>query len=74
MISTQLVALLPPSATELPISHVTQIAALFSLGLVYQGTGHRHMAGKGGLIKKPSGTIRKIRCLRRRSIQQYCTV
>jgi anaphase-promoting complex subunit 1 len=36
-ISTQLVALLPSSATELPISHSTQIAGLVSLGLLYQG-------------------------------------
>ncbi len=64
-ISTQLSALLPPSATELPISQTTQvlkkclfknycfgnsivsliqIAALTSLGLLYLGTGHRHMA------------------------------
>eukprot|EP00094_Tigriopus_californicus_P004479 TCALIF_04317-PA protein Name:"Similar to Anapc1 Anaphase-promoting complex subunit 1 (Mus musculus)" AED:0.04 eAED:0.05 QI:0/0.77/0.5/0.9/0.66/0.7/10/0/1830 len=43
-ISTQLTALLPPSATELPLSHATQIAALLSLGLVYMGTGHRYIA------------------------------
>lgn len=42
-VATQLVALLPPSATELPLSQVTQIAALVSLGLLYEGTGHRHM-------------------------------
>ena len=43
-VSTQLAALLPSSATELPISHTTQIAGLVALGLLYQGTGHRHMA------------------------------
>lgn len=42
-VATQLVALLPPSGTELPVSQVTQIAALISLGLLYEGTGHRHM-------------------------------
>ena len=43
-ISTQLEALLPPTATELPLSHTTQVAGLAGLGLLYQGTGHRHMA------------------------------
>jgi len=42
-IATQLVALLPPSATELPLSQATQTAALICVGLLYQGTGHRHM-------------------------------
>ena len=36
-VSTQLAALLPSSATELPISHTTQIAGLVALGLLYQG-------------------------------------
>ena len=43
-ISTQLEALLPSTATELPLSHTTQVAGLIGLGLLYQGTGHRHMA------------------------------
>lgn len=43
-ISTQLEALLPATATELPLSHTTQVAGLTGLGLLYQGTGHRHMA------------------------------
>merc|ERR1719242_876220 len=43
-ISTQLEALLPPTATDLPLSHTTQVAGLVGLGLLYQGTGHRHMA------------------------------
>ena len=69
-ISTQLEALLPPTATDLPLSHTTQVAGLLiiclfshwkkniyiyikcyknflglvGLGLLYQGTGHRHMA------------------------------
>ena len=43
-VSTQLEALLPPTATDLPLSHTTQVAGLVGLGLLYQGTGHRHMA------------------------------
>ncbi|XP_040574760.1 LOW QUALITY PROTEIN: anaphase-promoting complex subunit 1 [Lepeophtheirus salmonis] len=43
-VSTQLEALLPATATELPISHATQVAGLVGLGLLYQGTGHHHMA------------------------------
>jgi anaphase-promoting complex subunit 1 len=42
-LATQLEALLPPSATELPLSPNTQVAALAGLGLVYANTGHRHM-------------------------------
>ena len=38
-ISTQLEALLPPTATELPLSHTTQVAGLVGLGLLYQSTG-----------------------------------
>ena len=42
-LSTQLEALLPPTATELPLSHNTQVAALMGVGLLYSGTGHRRM-------------------------------
>jgi anaphase-promoting complex subunit 1 len=42
-LSTQLEALLPPTATELPLSHNTQVAALMGLGLLYADTGHRRM-------------------------------
>jgi len=42
-LSTQLEALLPPSATELPLTHNTQVAALMGVGLLYANTGHRHM-------------------------------
>eukprot|EP00092_Neocalanus_flemingeri_P027542 GFUD01029881.1.p1 GENE.GFUD01029881.1~~GFUD01029881.1.p1 ORF type:complete len:1834 (+),score=561.65 GFUD01029881.1:757-5502(+) len=42
-LATQLEALLPPTATELPLSHNTQVAALMGLGLLYSDTGHRRM-------------------------------
>ena len=42
-LATQLEALLPPTATELPLSHNTQVAALMGVGLLYSGTGHRRM-------------------------------
>jgi len=42
-LATQLEALLPPTATELPLSHNTQVAALMGVGLLYANTGHRHM-------------------------------
>lgn len=37
-------ALLPPTSTELDIPHNVQVAALLGVGLVYQGTAHRHIA------------------------------
>ena len=43
-IATQVEALLPSTATELPLSNTTQVAGLAGLGLLYQGTGHRQMA------------------------------
>ena len=42
-LATQLEALLPPTATELPLSHNTQVASLMGVGLLYSGTGHRRM-------------------------------
>jgi len=42
-LATQLEALLPPTATELPLSHNTQVAALMGVGLLYSDTGHRRM-------------------------------
>ena len=42
-LATQLEALLPHTATELPLSHNTQVAALMGVGLLYSGTGHRRM-------------------------------
>ena len=43
-IATQVEALLPSTATELPLSNTTQVAGLAGLGLLYQGTGHRQMS------------------------------
>ncbi|XP_034407430.1 anaphase-promoting complex subunit 1 isoform X2 [Cyclopterus lumpus] len=37
-------ALLPPTSTELDVPHNIQVAAVIGIGLVYQGTGHRHNA------------------------------
>ena len=42
-LATQLEALLLSTATELPLSHNTQVAALMGVGLLYANTGHRHM-------------------------------
>ena len=36
--------LLPPTSMELNISHNTRVAAVMGIGLLYQGTGHMHMA------------------------------
>ena len=37
-------ALLPPTSTELDVPHNVQVAAVVGIGLVYQGTAHRHTA------------------------------
>ncbi|GAB1607743.1 anaphase-promoting complex subunit 1-like [Argonauta hians] len=44
VLSIHVPALLPPTSTELNISHNTQVAAVLGVGLVYQGTSHRHIA------------------------------
>ena len=44
LLSIHVGALLPPTSTELDISHNVQVAAVLGVGLVYQGTAHRHMA------------------------------
>ncbi|XP_035687108.1 anaphase-promoting complex subunit 1-like isoform X1 [Branchiostoma floridae] len=44
MLSIHVPALLIPTTTELDIAHNVQVAAVMGVGLVYQGTGHRHMA------------------------------
>ncbi|GAB6031587.1 Anaphase-promoting complex subunit 1 [Chamberlinius hualienensis] len=44
LLSIHIEALLPPSSTELDIPHIVQVAAVMGIGLVYQGTAHRHMA------------------------------
>ncbi|KAM8852237.1 anaphase-promoting complex subunit 1 isoform 1-T1 [Synchiropus picturatus] len=44
LLSIHIPALLPPTSTELDVPHNVQIAAVMGIGLVYQGTGHRHNA------------------------------
>lgn len=44
LLSIHIEALLPPTSTELDIPHVVQVASILGIGLVYQGTAHRHMA------------------------------
>lgn len=43
-LSVHVSALLPPTSIELNIAHNTRVAALLGVGLLYQGTGHLHMA------------------------------
>ncbi|XP_028982960.1 anaphase-promoting complex subunit 1 isoform X2 [Betta splendens] len=42
LLSIHIPALLPPTSTELDVPHNVQVAAVIGIGLVYQGTGHRH--------------------------------
>ncbi|XP_041352756.1 anaphase-promoting complex subunit 1-like [Gigantopelta aegis] len=44
VLSIHVLALLPPTSTELNIHHNVQAAAILGVGLVYYGTGHLHMA------------------------------
>lgn len=44
VLSIHLPALLPPTSTELDLSHNIQVVAIFGTGLVYQGSAHRHIA------------------------------
>ena len=44
MLSIHVSALLPPTSTELDVPHSVQVAAVLGIGLVYQGTAHRHIA------------------------------
>lgn len=43
MLSIHIEALLPPTSMELDIPQNLQVAALLGIGLVYQGSAHRHM-------------------------------
>jgi len=43
-LSIHLPAMLPPTSTELNVSHNVQVAAILGVGLLFQGTGHRHTA------------------------------
>nr|XP_061821876.1 anaphase-promoting complex subunit 1 [Nerophis lumbriciformis] len=44
LLSIHIPALLPPTSTELDVPHNIQVASVIGIGLVYQGTGHRHIA------------------------------
>ncbi|XP_030051793.1 anaphase-promoting complex subunit 1 [Microcaecilia unicolor] len=44
LLSIHIPALLPPTSTELDVPHNVQVAAVVGVGLVYQGTAHRHIA------------------------------
>lgn len=43
MLSIHIEALLPPTSMELDIPQNIQVAALLGVGLVYQGSAHRHI-------------------------------
>lgn len=42
ILSIHVAAFLPPTSTELNVPHNVQVAAILGVGLVYQGTAHRH--------------------------------
>ena len=42
ILSIHVAAFLPPTSTELNVPHNVQVAAILGIGLVYQGTAHRH--------------------------------
>ena len=44
MLSIHVTALLPPTSTELDMPHNVEVAAVLGVGLVYEGTAHRHIA------------------------------
>jgi len=44
LMSIHVEALLPPTSIELDIPQNVQVAALLGVGLVFQGTAHRHIA------------------------------
>lgn len=43
MLSIHVEALLPPTSMELDVPQNIQIAALLGIGLVYEGSSHRHI-------------------------------
>ncbi|XP_017782212.1 PREDICTED: anaphase-promoting complex subunit 1 [Nicrophorus vespilloides] len=43
MLGVHIETLLPPTSMEMDVPQNLQVAALFGIGLVYQGTAHRHM-------------------------------
>ncbi|XP_057330298.1 anaphase-promoting complex subunit 1 [Microplitis mediator] len=44
LLSLHVETLLPPTSIELNVQQNVQVAALMGVGLVYEGTGHRHIA------------------------------
>lgn len=44
LLSLHVETLLPPTSIELNVQQNVQVAALMGVGLVYQGTAHRHIA------------------------------
>ena len=46
MLSIHVTALLPPTSTELDMPHNVEVAAVLGVGLVYEGTAHRHIAAQ----------------------------
>ena len=44
LLSIHLECLLPPTCVELNIHHSVQVSCILGVGLLYQGSGHRHMA------------------------------
>ena len=44
LLSIHISALLPPTSTELDVPHIVKVSAVLGIGLVYQGTAHRHIA------------------------------
>lgn len=44
IMSIHLEALLPPTSTELDVPPMLQVAAVLGVGLLYQGSVHRHIA------------------------------
>uniref|UniRef100_H3ATJ7 Anaphase-promoting complex subunit 1 n=1 Tax=Latimeria chalumnae TaxID=7897 RepID=H3ATJ7_LATCH len=59
VLSIHIPALLPPTSTELDVPHNVQVAAVVGIGLVYQGTAHRHIAevllAEIGKLGRPPG-------------------
>jgi hypothetical protein len=44
LMSVHIEALLPPTSIELDVPQNIQVAALLGIGLLYEGTAHRHIA------------------------------
>ena len=56
ILSIHVEALLPPTSTELDVPPVAQVAAVLGIGLLYQASGQRHIAGVLlGEIGRPPG-------------------